>query len=92
MSRDKLIDEILSLENFNNGNNSTLSELTDRFNKFHAEYKMVKANPSISKQCIELLLEHNIQVEHNKLNNPLYNQKETLEINAVPSDANNSVL
>ena len=81
LSKDKLIDEVLSLENFKNDITVKFSELNDRFNNFEAKYQMVN-----------LLLEHITQLEHNNLNNAQYNRRETLEINPVPSDIADDVL
>ena len=67
LSKDKLIDEVLSLENFKNDVTVKFSELNDRFNNFEAKYQMVN-----------LLLEHITQLEHNNLNNAQYNRRETL--------------
>ena len=86
LSKDELIDEVLSLENFKNDINVKFSELNDRYYDFQAKYKMVNSNLSISRCCNELLLEHITQLEHNNLNNAQYNRRETLEINPVPSD------
>ena len=41
LSKDELIDEVLSLENFKNDINVKFSELNDRFNDFEAKYEMV---------------------------------------------------
>ena len=92
MSKDELIDEILSIENFKNDINSKVSELNDRFYDFQAKYEMVNSNLSISRRCNELLLERLIRLEHNSLNNAQYNRRETLEINPVPSDIADDVL
>ena len=81
LSKDKLIDEVLSLENFKNDITVKFSELNDRFNNFEAKYQMVN-----------LLLEHITQLEHNNLNNAQYNRRETLEINPVPSDIADDIL
>ena len=56
MSKNELIDEILSLENFKNDINTKFSELNDCFNGFQAKYEMVNSNLSISRCCNELLL------------------------------------
>ena len=69
MSKDELIDEALSLENFKNGINVKFSELNDRFNDFEAKYEMVNSNLSITRRCNDLLLEHITQLECNNLNN-----------------------
>ena len=41
LSKDELIGEVLSLENFKNGINAKFSELNDRFNDFQEKYEMV---------------------------------------------------
>ena len=92
MSKDELIDEVLSLQNFKNDINATFSELNDRFNNFQAKYEMVNSNLSISRCCNELLLERITQLERNNLNKAQYNRRETLEINLVLSDIADDVL
>ena len=92
LSKDELIDEVLSLENFKNDINTKFSELNDRFNNFQEKYEMVNSNLSISKHCNELLLEHVTQLECNKLSNAQDNRRETLEINPVPSGIADDVL
>ena len=57
LSEDKLIDEVLSLENFKNDINVMFSEIKDRFNDFEAKYEMVNSNLSITRRCNGLLLE-----------------------------------
>ena len=78
MSKDELINEVLSPENFKNDINSKFSELNDRFNNFEARYEMVNSNLSITRRRNELLLGHITQLERNKLNNEQYNRKENL--------------
>ena len=92
LSKDELIDEVLSLENFKNDINVKFSELNDRFNDFEAKYEMVNSNLSITRRCNDLLLERITQLERNNLNNAQYNRRETLEINPVPSDIADDVL
>ena len=69
MSKDELIDEALSLENFKNGINVKFSELNDSFNDFEAKYEMVSSNLLITRCRNDLLLEHITQLECNNLNN-----------------------
>ena len=57
LSKDELVDEVLSLENFKNDINVKFSKLDDCFNDFQAKYEMVNSNLSISRCCNELLLE-----------------------------------
>ena len=92
LSKDELIDEVLSLENFNNDINVKFSELNDRFNDFEAKYEMVNSNLLITRRCNDLLVERITQLERNNLNNAQYTRRETLEINPVPSDIADDVL
>ena len=92
LSKDELIDKVLSLENFKNDINTKFSELNDTFNDFQEKYEMVDSNLSISKRCNELLLERITQLECNNLSNAQYNRRETPEINPVPSGITDDVL
>ena len=92
LSKDELIDEVLSLENFSRDINVTFSGLNDRFNDFEAKYEMVNSNLLIKRRCNDLLVERITQLERNNLNNAQYPRRETLEINPVPSDIANDVL
>ena len=91
-SKDELIDEVPSLENFKNDISAKFSELNDCFNNFQAKYEMVSSNLLISRDCNEILLERITQLEHNNLNNAQYNRRETLKIDPVPSDIVDDVL
>ena len=77
LSKDELIDEVLSLENFKNDINVKFSELNNRFNDFEAKYEMVSSNLSITRRCNDLL-ECITQLERNNLNNSQYTRRETL--------------
>ena len=92
LSKDELIDQILSLENFKNDINAKFVKLNDRFNNFQANYEMVSSNLSISRHCSEVLLERINQLERKNLNNAQYNRRKTLDINPVPSDIGDDVL
>ena len=74
LSKDELIDEVLSLENFKNDINAKFSELNDCFNDFQAKYEMAISNLSISRRCSKLLLERITQLESDNLNNDQYNR------------------
>ena len=65
LSKDELIDELLSLENLKNDINMKFSEQNDRFNDFEAKYEMINSNLSISRRCNDLLLECITQLECN---------------------------
>ena len=92
LSKDELIDKVLSLENSNNDINVKFSELNDRFNDFEAKYEMVNSNLLITRRCNDLLVERITQLERNNLNNAQYTRKKILEINPVPSDIADDVL
>ena len=92
LSKDELIDEVLSLENFKNDINAKFSELNDCFNNFQAKYEMISSNLLISRDCNEILPERITQLEHNNLNNAQYNRRDTLKINPVPFDIVDDVL
>ena len=92
LSKDELIDEVLSLKNFKNDINAKFPGLNDRFKNFQAKYEMVNSNLSISRRCNDLLLESITQFERNNLNNAQYNRRKTLEINPVPYDIADDVL
>ena len=67
LSKDELIDEVLSLENFKNDINVKFSELNDHFNDFEAKYEMFNSNLSITRRCNDLLIERLSQLERNNL-------------------------
>ena len=57
LSKDEVIDEVLSLENFSNDLNVKFPELNDRFNDVKAKYEMVNSNLLITRRCNDLLVE-----------------------------------
>ena len=77
LSKDGLIDEVPSLEDFKKDINVKFSGLNDRFNDFQTKYDMVNSNLSISRHFNELLLESITQLEHNNLNNAQYNRRDS---------------
>ena len=60
LSKDELIDEVLSLENFKNDINVKLSKLNDCFDDFEAKYEMVNSKLSITRCCNDHLLERKL--------------------------------
>ena len=62
-SKDELIDEVLSLENFNNDINVKFSELIDRCNNFETKYEMFNCNLFITRRGNDLLVECITQLE-----------------------------
>lgn len=63
MSRDKLIQEVLSVENIKDDINSRLSGLPGRFNDFNAKYEMANSDLSVSRRNREVFLERIIQLD-----------------------------
>ena len=49
LSKDEVIDEVLSLKSFKNDINSKFSQLNDCFNNFEAKYEMVNFNLLVSR-------------------------------------------
>ena len=92
LSKDELIDEVLSLENFSRDINVKFSELNDRFNDFEVKYEIVNSNLLIKRRCNDLLVERITELERKNLNNAQYTRRETLKINPVPSDIAEDVL
>ena len=56
LSKNELVDEVLSLENFKNDINVKFSQLNDHFNDFEAKYEMINSNMSITRRCNDLYL------------------------------------
>ena len=92
LSKDGLINEVLSVENFKNDINVKFSKLNDRFNDVEAKYEMVISNLSITRHCNDVLLECRTQLERNNLNNAQNTRREILEINPVPSDIADNIM
>ena len=92
LSKDELIDEVLSRENFKNEINAKFSELNDCFNDFEAKYEMVNSNLSNSRRCNDLLLERITQLDRNNVNKGQYNRRETLKIKPVLFEIADDVL
>ena len=92
LSKDELIDEVLSVENFKTDINVKFSKLNDHFNDFEAKYEMVHSNLLITRSCNDLLLEHITQSERNNLNNAQYTRREILKNNPVPFDIADDIL
>ena len=78
--KDKLIDKVLSLENFKNDFDLKFSELNFRFNDFEAKYEMMNFKLWISRRYNELLFQCITQLERNNMNKAQYNQRKTLII------------
>ena len=82
LSKDELIDEVLSLENFKNDINVKFSELNNRFNNFEAKYEMVNSNPWITRRCNDLL-ELRTQLECNNSNSAQSNLSKSTQCHLI---------
>ena len=81
LSKEKLIDELISVEDIS----SKLSDLTSCFNDFLRLYEILSSELTVSKNCNHLLGERIVQLEKNAVNNAQYHSCESLEINPVPA-------
>ena len=82
LSKDEVIDEVLSLENFKNDINVKFSELNNRFNNFEAKYEMVNSNPRITRRCNDLL-ELRTQLECNNSNSAQSNLSKSTQCHLI---------
>ena len=88
LSKEELIDELISVEDIS----SKLSDLTSRFDDFLRRYEVLSSELTISKNCNRLLGERIVQLERNAVNNAQYHHRESLEINPVPASIDDDVL
>ena len=68
LSKEELIDELISVEDIS----SKLSDLTSRFDDFLRRYEVLSSELTISKNCNCLLDERIVQLERNAVNNAQY--------------------
>ena len=88
LSKEELIDELISVEDIS----SKLSDLTSCFNDFLRQYEILSSELTASKNCNHLLSERIIQLERNAVNNAQYHCHKSLEINPVPTSIDDDVL
>ena len=88
LSKDKLIDELMSIEDIS----SKLVNLTTRFDNFTRRFEILSSELAVSKNCNRLLSEPIIQLERNAVNNAQYYRRELIEINPVPASTSNEEL
>ena len=88
LSKEELIDELISVEDIS----SKLSDLTSRFDDFLRQYEILSSELTVSKNCNRLLSERIVQLERNAVNNAQYHRCESLEINPVPASIGYVVL
>ena len=88
LSKEELIDELISVEDIS----SKLSDLTSRFDDFLRRYEILSSELTVSKNCNRLLGERIVQLERNAVNNAQYHRRESLEINPVPASIDDDVL
>ena len=88
LSKDKLIDELMSIEDIS----PKLVNLTTRFDNFTRRFEILPFELAVSKNCNQLLSEQIIQLERNAVNNAQYHRRESIEINPVPASISNEEL
>ena len=74
LSKEELIDELISAEDIS----SKLSDLTSRFDDFLRQYEVLSSELTISKNCNRLLGERIVQLDRNAVNNAQYHRRESL--------------
>ena len=88
LSKDELIDELLSIEDIS----SKLSNLKTRFYDFSRRFEILSSELAVSTNCNRLLSERIIQLERNAVNNARYHRRESLEVNPVPASISDEEL
>ena len=88
LSKEELIDELISVEDIS----SKLSDLTSRFDDFLRRYEILSSELTVSKNCNPFLNEKIVQLERNAINSAQYHHCESLEINPVPATIGDDVL
>ena len=88
LSKDELIDELISIEDMS----SKLVNLTTQFVDFTKRFEILSSELAVSKNCSWLLSEQIIQLERNGVNNAQYHCHKSIEINSVPASVSNEEL
>ena len=88
LSKDKLIDELMSIEDIS----SKLANIATRFDDFTRRFEIPSSELAVSKNCNRLLSERIIQLERSAVNNAQYHRRESIEINPVPASVSNEEL
>ena len=81
LSKDELIDELMSIEDIS----SKLANLTTRLDDFSRRFEVLSSELGVSKNCNRLLSERIIQLERNAVNNAQYHRRESIEVSPVPA-------
>ena len=88
LSKDELIDEIMTIEDIS----SKLVNLRTRFDDFTRRFGILSSELAVSKNCNRLLSERIVQLERNAVNNAQYHCREPIEINPLPASISNEEL
>ena len=88
LSKDELIDELMSIEDIS----SKLVNLTTRFDDFTRRFEILSSELAVSKNCNRLLSERIIQLERNAVNNAQYHRCKSMEINPALASISNEEL
>ena len=77
LSKEELIDELISVENIS----SKLSDLTSRFDDSLRQYENLNSELAVSKNCNHLLTERIVQLERNAVSNIIANIINIIAVN-----------
>ena len=90
LSKNELIDELMSIEDIS----SKVANLTTRFDDFSRRFEILSSELAVSKNCNRLLSERIIQLEleRNAVNNAQYHRHESIEVSPVPASIDNEGL
>ena len=88
LSKEELIEELLSFDNLS----EKINDLTKKMDDFASKFDRVFSELQISKTCNSLLRKRIIDLERSSLDNAQYLRREMIEISPVPLDVLNSEL
>ena len=88
LSKEELIEELLSFDNLS----EKINDLTKKMDDFASKFDRVFSELQISKTCNSLLRKRIIDLERSSLGNAQYLRREMIEISPVPLDVLNSEL
>ena len=79
LSKEELIEELISVENIS----FKLSNLTSSFDDFLKRYEIFFFELVVTKNCNRLLSERIVHLERNTVSNTQYHRRESLDLNPV---------
>ena len=88
LSKEELIEELLSFHNLS----EIINDLTKEMDDFATKFDRVFSELQISQTCNSLLCKQIIDLERSSLNNGQYLRREMIEISLVPLEVSNDEL